>query len=604
VMGKLAAVLKGFLFITFVSICIGNEATAQGNTADLKGIITDPSGSVVSTALIRVENPAIGFTRETTSGNTGEYTFLSLPPARYTLRVEAKGFRTAVVSDFILTVGQRANLPIRLEISWLAEALNVLVANTTVETTRSSLATTIEQREIEDLPINGRSYIQFTLLDSATTRDNQPILAPAPTSGLNINGQRARANFVSIDGLDVIDNSTNGVRATLSQEAVQEFQIVKSGYAPEYGRASSAVINIVSKQGTNQWRGDVFGYLRSGKVSATNAFAGEPDPGDTRTQAGATLGGPIRKDKTFAFLSFETAQANSILFSEIGRDNFGLKQVPFVLPGGLPGNLLLTQQQEQYVRSVDPALAVPYALLANAGAEVAILGNTPDGPKNFGLVPNSLPASFRGLTTEVGNYKTTEETYFYSARFDHQITGNQNFFVRFSASPSDLTGLQSNSQNQVTALNAFSRTANSSTRDIAVAAQLASQFSPTWLNEFRFQFARRGASLTANSSRVAVEIPGTASIGQQQFAPLFRTEKRWQAADNVTHIHRAHALKMGIDFNSLPVKAIFPINQSGIYFFPATLAVDDPIVTAVPGPSLTFAWKSTGAPAFSAAPSC
>src|SRR5262249_13686077 len=349
----------------------------------------------------------------------------------------------------------------------------------------------------------------------------------------------------------------------------------------------------------NRWRGDVFGYLRSRKVSATNAFAGEPDPGDTRVQAGATLGGPIRKDRTFAFLSFETTQTNSTNFSQIGRDNFGLNLVPITLPGGLATNALLTSQQEQYVKGTDPSIAVPYALLATAGADVAIRGNTPGGPHTFGLVPNPLPSSFRGLTSEEGNYKATEETYFYSARFDHQFTTDQNFFVRFSLSPSDLTGLQSNGQNQVTALNAFSRTANSSTRDLAVASQLASQFSPMWLNEFRFQFARRGVGLTANSSRVAVEIPGSASIGQEQFAPLFRTEKRWQLADNVTHIHRSHTLKMGVDFNSLPIKATFPINQGGIYYFPATLAVDDPVIRAVAGTPLISAWKSTGAPVFS-----
>jgi hypothetical protein len=118
------------------------------------------------------------------------------------------------------------------------------------------------------------------------------------------------------------------------------------------------------------------------------------------------------------------------------------------------------------------------------------------------------------------------------------------------------------------------------------------------LSEFRFQFARRGASLTPNSSQVAVEIPGVASIGQQQFAPLYRTEKRWQLAGNVTHIHRTHTLKMGVDFNVLPVKAVFPINQSGIYYFPATLSVDDPIISAVVGPALTSAWN-LGAPAFS-----
>jgi len=239
---------KRFLTVALLLTCWAGHALAQGNTADLQGVITDPSGGTVSGARVTLENPAVGLVRETTSRD-GEYSFLSLPPARYAIRVDAKGFRSAVVSDLLLTVGQKAQLPIRLEISPLVEALNILVSNAEVETTRSSLATTIDQRAIENLPINGRSYIQFTLLDSATTRDNQPILAPAPTSGLNINGQRARANFVSIDGVDATDASVNGVRATLSQEAVQEFQILKSGYAPEYGRASSAVINIVSKQG-------------------------------------------------------------------------------------------------------------------------------------------------------------------------------------------------------------------------------------------------------------------------------------------------------------------------------------------------------------------
>ena len=115
----------------------------------------------------------------------------------------------------------------------MIEALVISADAALVETTRTSVATTVDQRAIENLATNGRSYINFTLLDSATTRDNQPVLGPAPTSGLNIGGQRARANMVSIDGADAIDNTINGVRATLSQEAVQEFQIIKSGYAPE-----------------------------------------------------------------------------------------------------------------------------------------------------------------------------------------------------------------------------------------------------------------------------------------------------------------------------------------------------------------------------------
>ncbi|MCI0424000.1 MAG: TonB-dependent receptor [Acidobacteria bacterium] len=570
---------------------------SQINTADLQGVIIDPANAVVRDATVRVENLQTGLARETKTRENGDYLFLALPPGHYKVSVQAAGFRPAVAEDVVLTIGQQAQLSFTLEISSVVEAL-VISADAVVETTRSSVATTVDQRAIESLATNGRSYINFTLLDSATTRDNQPVLGPAPTSGLNIGGQRARANMVSIDGADAIDNTTNGVRATLSQEAVQEFQIIKSGYAPEYGRASAATINIVSKQGTNDWRGNLFGYLRSRNGSATNAFAGEPDPGDTRTQAGLTLGGPIEKDKTFVFLSFETNLRNSINFSQIGRNNYGFRNI--ANPFG-SGTLLLTPQQEAYVRRAPAALAGPYAAIASRAAQVAIFGNTAGGPTTFALFPNPLPASFSGLSSEAGNYKTTEETYFYSARFDHQISQNHNAFVRFSATPSDVTGLPSNGQNQLTALNGFSRTTNNSTRDIALVGQLASNLSPSLLSEFRFQFARRGVGLTTNSTRAAVEIPGIASIGLEPFAPVYRYEKRWQFTENLTHIRGAHTYKMGVDFNHLPVKAAFPLNQGAVYYFPAALAVDNPLISAAVTPAVTAAWRSNGAPAFSSA---
>lgn len=592
-------VLLGILMLAF----LGPIYQAQVNTADLQGVITDPSGAVIPDAKVKAENLATGLVRETRTRETGGYIFLALPPGQYNVSVAAPGFRPAVSRDVVVTVGQQAQLPFRLEISSLTEALLISANAALVETTRTALTTTIDQRAIDNLPTNGRNYINFTLLDSATTRDNQPILGPAPTSGLNIGGQRARANMVSIDGADAVDNTINGVRATLSQEAVQEFQILKSGYAPEYGRASSAVINIVSKQGTNEWRGNLFGYLRSRKVSATNAFAGEPDPGDTRTQAGFTLGGPIRRDRTFVFLSFETNQRNSINFSQIGRDKYGFKQV--ANPFGT-GTILVTPQQENYIKNAPAALAAPYASIANSAGRVALFGNTPGGPTNFGLIPNPLPSSFRGLTSEAGNYKTTEETYFYSARFDKQFTTKHNAFVRISGTPSDVSGLPSNGQNQLTALNSFSRTTNSSTRDFALVSQLVSNLSAMWLSELRFQFARRRALLTTNGMRAAVEIPGVASIGQEPFAPVYRTEKRWQVTENLAHIHGSHTYKMGIDFNWLPVRAIFPLNQGAIYYFPAALAADDPLITSgligggLPA-TLTSTWKSTGAPAFTAA---
>ena len=149
-------------------------------------------------------------------------------------------------------------------------------------------------------------------------RDNAPNTGGAPTSGLNISGQRARSNLVNVDGADATDNSTNGVRSTVSQEAVQEFQIITNNYAPEYGRAAGGVVNIITRSGSNDFHGDVFGYLRNRNFQAVNPFSTVPNPAYTRVQAGAAFGGPIKKDKTFFYFSYEITRRHETGFSDIG----------------------------------------------------------------------------------------------------------------------------------------------------------------------------------------------------------------------------------------------------------------------------------------------
>ena len=202
---------------------------------------------------------------------------------------------------------------------------------------------------------------------------------------------------------------------------------------------------------------------------------------------------------------------------------------------------------------------------------------------SFGLIPNPLPASFRGLKAESGNYKTTYDSYVHSSRFDHLFSGNHGLFVRFGLSLSDAYGRPSNSQAQTDTQNAFSRTNNLFVRDLAVTAQISSSIGSTWLNEARFQFGRRGLGLRANSTNVAVEIPGVASIGAEPFAPADRIEKRWQVSSNLSHLRGSHTYKAGIDFNYIPAVASFPLNQSGLYAFPTTLPVDFPFISAVLG---------------------
>src|SRR6267143_2518113 len=198
-----------------------------------------------------------------------------------------------------------AELPITLSVAGTEEVINVSSAAELVETQRTSSTNTIEQRRIDNLPINGRNYINFALTDSRLARDTAPSIGAAPTSGLNMSGQRARANLVNVDGADAVDNSTNGIRSTVSQEGVQEFQIITNGYAAEYGRASGGVVNIITRSGANDLHGSLFGYLRNRNFQAVNPFSTVPDPAYTRVQAGAAVVGPIKKDKTYYYFSYE-----------------------------------------------------------------------------------------------------------------------------------------------------------------------------------------------------------------------------------------------------------------------------------------------------------
>ena len=139
-----------------------------------------------------------------------------------------------------------------------------------------------------------------------------------------MSGQRARSNLVNVDGADATDNSVNGVRSTVSQEAVQEFQIITNSYAAEYGRASGGVVNIITRSGSNDFHGDVFGYLRNRNFQAVNPFSTVSNPAYTRVQAGVAFGGPIKKDKTFYYFSYEITRRHETGFSCIGQGNFGL----------------------------------------------------------------------------------------------------------------------------------------------------------------------------------------------------------------------------------------------------------------------------------------
>ena len=469
-------------------LSFSNVTRAQVNTVNLSGTVLDLQNLTVKGAKVTVKNLGNGSERTATSDSNGRYEIIGLPPGSYSMTVEAQGFATLKNPALTLNLGTAAEYNPQLQLKTTSETISVTAAPDILDTTKTDISQTITTTQITNLPINGRSYINFTLLDSQTSGDSAPSIGAAPTSGLNFGGQRARSNEVSVDGADAVDDSVNGVGATVSQEAVQEFQVITNNYLPEYERAIGGVVNIVTRSGSNEFHGDLFGFLRASPIQARNPFSVIVDPNTgavnpvkqsyTRVQAGATAGGAIQKDKTFYFLSYETTRRQETGFTDIGTElpgtgPFGLVPVtngppsncvgPFtspVVPAGFTA--LLTPPQACFVSSPavlgapsGPTVAGNVAALGGLGSSVALRGIDPgiiafsEGmpvapearfpiPIDCGLLGGgactnanlvNLPQSFIPLNTLIGNYPTSEGTSLYSIKLDH-IWNPQQHLVR------------------------------------------------------------------------------------------------------------------------------------------------------------------------------
>ncbi len=583
---------------------------AQSNAADLQGTVRDSQGAVVGNASVTVRNAATNFSRNVTTNEEGFYRIINIPPGDYEVTVEAANFKKAVLPKVTVTVGQAAELNVDLQLGELSEIVTISDATSEiVETSKTAVATTIDQQRINNLPINERNFISFALITSTVGRDNGRPIGPAPTTGLNFGGQRGRSNLVQVDGADNTDNSVNASRSTVSQEAVQEFQVVTNSFAAEFGRSAGGVVNVVTKSGTKDFHGNIFGFLRHRSFQARNAFAPIEDPPFTRTQYGFTLGGPLDPQRTFFFFAFEQRRRNeSGFFTSNVTGNLTASATIPVIAGLNPIARTFTNLTPDQAARINTLVASgnpnnicaarAYAFLASSGGTTGLTGSNPLTSPNDGsgcpavspILPGTIGPRFllsgapvpSGTTNALGQFiafrplnnlqrvfPVTDRTTYNSFRLDHLITAEHQFSFRFGYNPSEISGIQVESQNQSLGQNDFSRTGIQTLKDYSAVTTLTSTLSSKVVNEARFNFGLRRATFKSqNGDAVAFNISGTAFIGRELFSPVGRTESRYEFTDNINVVVGNHNFKFGGDFATIRIpEAIFELNFAGLFNF-------------------------------------
>ncbi len=494
----------------------------------------------------------------------GFYRLAGLAPAIYKLSVEHAGFQTEVASSLTLTVGQTVVFDFHLKLAGLSGQVEVTSELPVVETERGSQADTLVQQYIADLPISRRDYLTFTLLvpgvsNSSTLADNADFRPKqTPQSGLSFYGSNGRGNSVTVDGGEANDDA-GGVRLNLSQDAVQEFQINRSNYTAELGGASGATINIVSKSGTNELHGGLFGFFRNDALDARNPFAftqalqpGQPfsltSQGtpikDTlnRQQFGGNVGFPIRKDKTFLYLTYEGLRADAQSSVPLLTNSNIFAPTPSQL--ALIAGLAAQGTTKSYpCLSAAPGMMFPASTCAFALQSLLTVNPAP-GPNPFipGIKRALDPYLVNQFESNGGLFPFPTRQNDFSARLDHRFSDSNLGFLRYSFV--HLTERDPDVQ----ALTAQSRGTSELAWDSTVQGSWFHQFSATTQNELRVQWNLYQFNVGTNDlGGPGLDVEGFGFFGRGIFLPSRTTGRRYEFGDNLTLNHGHHTWKVGFE---------------------------------------------------------
>ncbi|HWZ46371.1 MAG TPA: TonB-dependent receptor [Candidatus Saccharimonadales bacterium] len=371
-------------------LCVFLSASAFAQTtASIIGTVTDPSGAAVVGAKITVKNAAQGIERSAESGSAGGFEVPALPPGSYSVSVDAKGFQKQQANNLVLAVSQNSVQNFNLTVASSAEVVTVEATSPIIETTTMTVGQTIDQHTVQEIPLNGRHFVDLGLLipGSVTPPQNGFLTAPLRGQGsfaFNTAGNREDTVNFLVNGINLNDMVQNQITFQPSINTVSEFKVDNSTYSAEYGRNSGAIVNIATRSGSNSYHGEAFEFLRNHDFDARNFFnpttitangitSANPQSTFKRNQFGAAFGGPIRKDKTFFFLSYEgTRQRQGITLNTVDLSN---AQRQAVIAAGNPTSVKLL--------SLIPAANNGNSFVGSATAPVDIDQGTADISHNL-----------------------------------------------------------------------------------------------------------------------------------------------------------------------------------------------------------------------------
>lgn len=548
-----------FLFWVGLVVCgiaLGAPAVyAQATGATISGVVSDQTGATVPGAGVTVRNLETNASRTFTTDSDGRFHFPGLPVGRYELRVQLAGFSTFVNSGIVLVVGQVAVVNPVLKPAAVAETVTVSEDAPILNTTNAEVGVRFDERRISELPLSGsRNVFNLALSAPGVSQVNSGNSEFAAGTNFSSNGMRLRSNNFTVDGQDSNDPSVTGRQQVMNNpDIVKEFRLITNQFDAEHGRAAGAVIQVITKSGTNDFHGSAFWFYNGqGLNSRSNldkAGGATKAPFRDEDQYGGTLGGPIYRDHTWAFGSFQRWTDRQL--------GFGSTIAGTPTQAGL-------QTLQQTVGSL-PQVQALLAFLppANTGSRPSVTFVCPSSGPTTGTCPagSTITIPTADLTSSANPTFTSTQ---WSVRVDQRVTQNHHFAGRFlfNDNVSDGSGQATPPGN----------TSKNDARQMAMTASLSSTLTPRLLNELRLSWQRLSTNTSASdpSSETipSVEITqlgltgfnaasSRTAIGLAVNLPQFRFNNTYQIQETVAWTRSGHSVKFGIDFRRLDVQSFF-----------------------------------------------